>query len=142
LKWDVAILARPSSILFVKDLLSTDTSKQWLENFRDLEAPFHKLVHVPVYEDDWEKNPKPELWDTIGNQNWGVVFIDHRPGERRRIDVHRFRKLAEIIVVHDTETHTYDFEGAFSNFKYRYDYMRYDRYTTLVSNFIDVSALF
>ena len=125
-----------------RELLSTDTSKEWLEHFRDLECGFHKFVYVPVYEDDWELNPKHERWDDIGNQHWSVVFVDHRPGERRRIDVERFKDTAEIIVVHDTETPSYDFEGVFSQFKYRYDYMRYNRYTTLVSNFIDISALF
>jgi hypothetical protein len=126
-----------------KQLLSSDTSREWIKLFLDLESSFHKFTHVPVYEDDWEKNPKPELWDNIGNDtNWGVVFIDHRPGERRKVDIARFADKTEIIVVHDTESSCYDYESVFHTFKYRYDYKRYDVYTTLVSNTFDVSKLF
>jgi len=125
-----------------KKLLSTDTSKQWLNLFLDLENENHSFLHVPVYDDDWELNAKPQVWDNIGNQSWGVVFIDHRPGDRRREDIKRFANSAEIIVVHDTENPDYKYEEAFVDFTYRYDYCRYQTRTTLVSNSIDVSNLF
>lgn len=125
-----------------RKLLSTDTSNEWLNLFIDLTSTYHKFEYVPVYEDDWEKNPKPELWDKVGNQNWGVVFIDHRPGERRKDDIKRFQNSADIVVVHDTETESYRYESVFNLFKYRYDYKRYSTYTTIVSNKIDVSKLF
>jgi hypothetical protein len=125
-----------------KYLLSTDTSNDWISLFLDMQSDNHEFKYVPVYEDDWEKNPKPELWDTIGNQSWGVVFVDHRPGERRRVDIERFADNAEIIVAHDTEYDGYEYEKVFCKFKYRFDYKRYSVYTTLVSNTVDVSALF
>ncbi len=125
-----------------RELLTADTSKDWLKLFTDMETDKHKFVYVPVYEDDWSLNPKPEKWDAIGNQIWSVVFIDHRPGERRAVDIDRYKNSAEVIVVHDTETMSYNYEPVFSNFKYRYDYKRYDIYTTLVSNFVDVSQFF
>jgi predicted SPOUT superfamily RNA methylase MTH1 len=102
----------------------------------------HEFIYVPVYEDDWEKNPKPELWDNVGNQTWGVVFVDHRPGERRTVDIKRFSNKSDIIVVHDTEYIGYGYESVFSDFKYRFDYKRYNTYTTLVSNSVDVSKFF
>jgi hypothetical protein len=123
-------------------LLSTDTSKDWISLFLDMENENHSFVHVPVYENDWDKNPTPDKWDEVGNQSWGVVFIDHRPGERRREDIVRFADSADIIVVHDTENPGYGYEPAFELFKYRYNYMRYTTYTTLVSNTVDVAALF
>ena len=125
-----------------RQLLSTDTSKEWINYFIDMENDFHKFVYVPVYDDDWSLNPKPEKWDEVGNQKWSVVFIDHRPGERRRVDIDRFKNISQIIVVHDTQHHGYEYETVFCKFKYRYDYKRYNVYTTLVSNFIDVSKLF
>jgi hypothetical protein len=102
----------------------------------------HSFVYVSVFEDDWEKNPKPDKWDLIGNQKWGVVFIDHRPGDRRAIDIKRFANLADVIVVHDTEAMCYGYEPVMNTFKYRYDYLRYQTRTTLVSNKIDIREFF
>ena len=125
-----------------RQLLSADTSKKWLDLFQDMKSEIHQFIYVPVYDDDWSTNPKPEKWDSIGNQTWGVVFIDHRPGERRKIDIGRFADLADVIVVHDTETASYGYEPILKTFKYRYDYLRYTVRTTLVSNTLDVSAFF
>lgn len=127
-----------------KYLLSTDTSKNWLDLFLDLKSGLHEFIYVPVYEDDENLNPNPDIWDKIGNNKsiWGVVFIDHRPGERRKIDIKRFANKADIIVVHDTENPDYGYESVFKDFKYRYDYKRYCPFTTLVSNKINVKLLF
>jgi len=123
-------------------LLSSDTSKEWINLFLDMENDMHSFVYVSVFEDDWEKNPKPDKWDLIGNQKWGVVFIDHRPGDRRAIDIKRFANLADVIVVHDTEAMCYGYEPVMNTFKYRYDYLRYQTRTTLVSNKIDIREFF
>jgi hypothetical protein len=123
-------------------VLSTDTSKEWLNLFRDMESEIHRFEYVPVYSDDWQQNPRPEMWDGVGNQKWSVVFIDHRPGERRKFDILRFENDAEIIVVHDTETSSYGYEPILDRFRYRYNYIRYAVRTTLVSNKIDVEKLF
>ena len=123
-------------------LLSADTSADWILLFTDMESKNHEFKYVPVYENDWDLNPKPERWNLVGEQAWGVVFIDHRPGDRRKVDIERFANLAEIIVVHDTEQPSYDYESVFKIFKFRYDYKRYSTYTTLVSNTVDVAKLF
>lgn len=124
-------------------LLSTDTDKKWLNLFIDLEQPWHQFLYVPVYEDDWTTNPKPHLWDEVGNdRHWGVVFVDHRPGERRVVDIQRLRSNADIIVVHDTEQPSYNYEPVLKTFKYKYVYERYLVTTTVVSDTIDVRKLF
>lgn len=124
-------------------ILTTDTDKNWLSLFNDLACSWHNFIYVPVYEDDQNLNPKPILWDEIGgDRHWGVVFIDHRPGERRAIDIQRLRKNADIIVVHDTEYAGYNYEPVLSTFKYRFSYERYQTQTTLVSDTKDVSLLF
>ena len=103
-------------------LLSCDTDLKWLNLFKYLENEQHKFEHVKVYDDDWKLNPKHERWDSIGNKKWSVVFIDHRPGERRKEDIISFKDDAEIIVIHDKETSSYQYEGAISQFKYNYTY--------------------
>ena len=123
-------------------LLSSDTDRKWIDLFRYLESDNHKFKYVDVYDDDWSLNPKPDKWNDIGNKKWSVVFIDHRPGERRKEDIVRFKDDAEIIVIHDTETSSYGYEPAISMFKYKYIYIKYNVYTTLVSNYIDVKTLF
>jgi hypothetical protein len=126
-----------------RHLLSCDTSKEWIELFLDLESSMHTFKYVPVYSNDWDADPKPHLWNEIGNDRvWSVVFIDHRPAAQRKVDIARFASNAEIIVVHDTEESGYEYESVFPTFKYRFDYMRYAVRTTLVSNTIDVRALF
>jgi hypothetical protein len=125
-----------------RKLLSADTDLKWLNLFKYLKNDYHEFEYVKVYDDDWSLNPKPEKWNNIGNKNWSVVFIDHRPGKRRKIDIERFKNTAKIIVIHDTETKSYGYEPIISQFKYQYVYKIYKTYTTLVSNFIDVSKLF
>lgn len=124
-------------------LVSTDTDKKWLSLFLDLENEWHKFIYVPVYTDDLNANPQPKKWDTIGTDvHWAVVLVDHRPGERRIEDVQRLRSHTDIFVVHDTQQPTYGYEPILSTFKYKYIYERYTTTTTLVSDTIDIAALF
>lgn len=133
-----------------RPLITTDTDRVWLNLFKDLELKngqgefSHTFKYIKVFDNDWDTNPKPEMWDSVGSEypRYGVVFIDHRPGERRKVDIYRMKDNAEIIVVHDTETKSYDYESVFGFFKYRYDYIRYSTYTTVLSNTIDVRKLF
>lgn len=137
-----------------RKLVSTDTSLEWLTKFsKVLSTDWHEFIYVPVYENDWDINPKPYLWDEIGTDtHWSVVLIDHRPGERRKDDLLRFKDQAEIIVVHDTEVNgrcgytnvqsEYGLEPIFEQFKYRVDFDRFNPLTTIVSNSIDVSKIF
>lgn len=124
-----------------RDLLSTDTDKEWLEKFKDLETYWHRFQYVPVYESN---PPNSDAWNEVGKLPWlwGLLFVDHRPGERRVQDILRFKESAWVIVVHDTETLSYGYEPAFKLFKYRYDYKRYNVHTTIVSQFVDVSTWF
>jgi hypothetical protein len=124
-------------------LLSTDTDKEWLSYFTDLATDWHEFKHVKVYTDDKEKNPQPRVWDTIGNdRHWSVVFIDHKPGERRAVDIERLRYNTDIFVVHDTEQLGYNLEQVLRSFKHRHDDTRYTTRTTVLSDTIPVEDLF
>lgn len=123
-----------------RNLTSADTDKKWLNLFADFRTMTHEFIYVPVYE---TQPPNGNMWDCISDKkHYGVVFIDHRPGERRAVDIWRLRNAADILVIHDTENPGYGYEEVFKHFCYRYDHERYNVKTTLVSNKIDVSKLF
>jgi len=85
-----------------------------------------------------------ENWDDIKiPEHCGMVFIDHHPSERRMIELERFKDIADYIVVHDTERESreYNREEVFAMFKYRYDWKKCKPWTSVVSNFHDLSNL-
>lgn len=73
----------------------------------------------------------------------GLLFIDHAPGERRKIDIDKYRNKADVIIVHDTELsadHGYQMSTVLNSFKYRIDFRPEGfAHTTAVSETIDVS---
>lgn len=122
-------------------LLSTDTDKEWLNLFLDLETPWHTFAYVPVF--DNPKNPQENKWNAIGNDvHWSIVFIDHHPGTRRAVDIQRLRSHTDIFVVHDTEKGYKGYKSVLASFKYKFVYKRYKKQTTLVSDTIDVTTFF
>jgi hypothetical protein len=125
-------------------ILSLESDKKWLQNFLDLERSWHKFMYIPLFDENNKMNP--EIWNLVPNdQHWGLVFIDHHPGERRAIDIQRFANKADVIVIHDTSKrleHYYKYEPTISSFKYKFVYERYERTTTIVSNSINVELFF
>lgn len=121
-------------------LLSTETDQNWLKLFYDLKTAWHHFEYVPVFENS--AYSQPEKWDSVGSdRHWSLVFIDHRPGERRVVDIKRLRPITDIFVVHDTEDPFYRYEAVLSTFKYRFTYQRYRITTTIVSDVIDVEKM-
>ncbi|MCX6702000.1 MAG: hypothetical protein NTX96_02270 [Candidatus Zambryskibacteria bacterium] len=79
-------------------------------------------------------------WDEVDFKTyWGVVFIDHTT-ERRSVDAINFKDSADYIIIHDTNTpDEYGYDKVWPHFKYRYDWKDCRPWTTVVSNFMDVS---
>lgn len=77
-----------------------------------------------------------------GISNPGLLFIDSKPGEQRKILIEQFSNNAQIIVVHDTEEsaeYVYGMKEILSTFKYRLNFKPKGLpHTTAVSNFINV----
>lgn len=84
-----------------------------------------------------------ENWDEMDfKTHRGVVFIDHHPNERRAIDVINFKDSADYIVIHDTEDEQkHKWSKAWNHFKYRLDWKDCKPWTSVVSNFKDLSNL-
>jgi hypothetical protein len=82
-------------------------------------------------------------WDEMDfKTHWGVILMDHNPDPRRVIDVINFKNNADYIVIHDTDREDkYHMEKAWPHFKYRYTWKDCRPWTTVVSNFKDLSVL-
>ena len=74
----------------------------------------------------------------IDNIHWGVVFIDHHPAQRRRIDAYRLRNKADFIIIHDSNGTEYEWEKLYPHFKYQYNYKKARPNTTILSNICEI----
>jgi hypothetical protein len=97
---------------------------------------------------EWcDKTGATYVTDWGGADVWhscSLLFIDHAPGEHRKVAIERMMDKADVIVVHDTEqvgAGDYGFEPIFAKFKYRLNYNKTGggAGATLVSNKIDVN---
>jgi hypothetical protein len=97
---------------------------------------------------EWaEKTQSHWIEDWHTTEDWvihcGLVLVDESPGEHRRISIEVYSKIADALVVHDTEVgaeYVYGMSDILSKCKYRLDYQS-DSYprTTLVSNKFNVT---
>lgn len=105
-------------------LVTVDNSIEWIEKFTHLMADWHRFEHLV--------DPAKTEW--LDWPHWGVVFVDHSPGNSRRYAIERARGCADYVVAHDTEELGYGLEDLLSTFKYRKDF-RYSRpWTTIASD--------
>lgn len=115
-------------------LVSYDNDPDWFEKNKAWECDFHKVYFV----DNYDKAD-------IDNVHWGVAIIDHKPAERRIIDIERLAQKVNFLIVHDTEEtweKDFHYRSVFPLFKYRYDYTICRPATTILSNFFDPSELY
>ena len=76
-----------------------------------------------------------ENWNDIPLENYGVVFIDHHPDERRVVDLIRFKDHADYLVMHDTEKEEkYKLKQAYPLFKYMFVWKEAKPWTSVFSN--------
>lgn len=116
-----------------RSLVSYENNLNYFKVNKTFESDFHQVNFI-------------ENWDemNIDDVRWGVVFVDHSPGNRRNVDIKRLANSANYVIIHDSEE-CYDSEYHYSEiyplFKYRYDYKRQKPYTSVLSNFKDLSFL-
>lgn len=77
------------------------------------------------------------------NKHWGVVFVDHDfSNQLRGNDAIAFKNNADFVVMHDTEAEEkYGYDKVWGHYKYRYDWKECRPWTSVVSNFKDLSFL-
>jgi len=85
-----------------RELWTLDNNASWLANFAELRRSWHRIELVSD-------------WDSVdfGEREFGLVFVDHAPAERRVIEVRRLIEagLAETFVIHDTESAEYGWDA-------------------------------
>ena len=117
-----------------RPLVTYENDAEYFEMYKKFGYGLHEFKLV----EDWASIPSED-------RRWGVVFVDHKPAERRKIEIIRLINVADYIVVHDTEPQVsaeYDNLGeTFPLFKYQYHYRRQKPYTTVLSNFSDFTVL-
>lgn len=87
-------------------------------------------------------------WGSVDAEGADVLLIDHAPGERRKIDIDRFKDKVQIMVCHDTEPaadHGYQMRQHFDRFKYVAEIKGnkdgQGAWATVLSNFVDVRKM-
>ena len=115
-----------------RTLYSFESNKGWYDRAMKKPKPFQKLTYV-------------ENWDDADiEREWGMAFIDHGPNHRRQHEIKRLANYAEYIVIHDTEPESeksYHYSNIWDLFRSRYDYKKCLPWTSVVSNFNDLSDL-
>jgi ubiquinone/menaquinone biosynthesis C-methylase UbiE len=117
-------------------LLSLESDPEWLKKFLEFRTDNHILA---------EFNFDNSL-DVLGVDDFGVVFVDHRPARKRRSSALFFKDKADIIILHDSEladNPAYKYTGIYKEFKYKYEYKRVGTpYTMVLSNRLNVERIF
>lgn len=114
-----------------RNLFSFDSNEDWTKKYKPLETKSHTISVIHEWDNVHTIHPNPS-----------VVLIDHAPGERRHIDVEKYKDINGIIVIHDTEPeadHGYQMSKVFPLFKYVTHFKSDGAWASAVSNSHDVT---
>lgn len=135
LEYGSGIYSTPLLHWLCKDLGKKLVTLESNQEFFKIAYQFRSRLHSIKFVEDWDSIPIRE--------HWGVVLIDHdEPYQRRGKDALRYKSHADYIVLHDTETEKiYGYDDIWHNFKYRYDWKACRPWTSVISNFKNLSWL-
>lgn len=114
-------------------LVSYEDDPYVFERHEKFRTDKHQIIFVTNWDDT-------KIEDTA----WGMAFIDHGSGERRKIEMRRLANSARYIVLHDTDPEReifYRYSEVYPLFKYRFDYTVCCPHTTVLSNFVNLKKL-
>lgn len=116
---------------YKRKLVTYENNDRYFNGFVTFKNEYHDVIKV----EDWDKAEIEKEWD--------VALIDHKPPERRKVDIARLANYVKYLVVHDTlwkGEHNYHYKEIYPLFKYRYDF-KFKSQTTVLSNFVDVTNI-
>lgn len=112
-----------------RDLVTYESQPAYARAMSSLQSHWHSINLVS----GWE--------EVDFTPSWGLAFVDHEPAEQRGKDLEKLTH-AQYVVAHDTERYQmYGYEAIDRLFKYRYKYKDTMPYTTIMSNYHDVSQV-
>lgn len=112
-----------------RSIVTLESDLGWFERFEHLRSNSHTIAHIP----SWTE------FDLAPQGDFAIAFVDHAPVERRIADIKWLAQHAKIVVAHDTNSKDY-FDQICGLFRYSTTYKRHMPWTSVFSNFIDVSA--
>lgn len=101
------------------------------KGFFDQIKSFQSRTHSVRFVDDWDTTD-------FDKKHWSVALIDH-DADRRNIDIIRLKDCVDYIVIHDTEKDLYEYDKVWEHFKYIHHWKFCKPFTTVVSNFFDIT---
>lgn len=113
-----------------RPVVTLEADPTWHARYAHLNSENHAVVHVP----SWDELDRP-LFRALPH---AIAFVDHTP-TRRVTDIKWLADRARVLVVHDTESQDYGYEEIFDLFKYSVTYKGHTPWTSVYSNFINVS---
>lgn len=112
-------------------LVSFESDKDYVESHEDFKTDMHKINFVENWNDA-----------KIEDEKWGVAFVDHDPTIHRHIEAGRLANIAKFVVIHDSEPgRRCRYDEIYHLFKYRFDFKELTPWTTVLSNFVDLTDL-
>lgn len=147
LLWNALLLTEGKVIEFGSGFGSTPYLRKFCkENGREFESYDSNK--------EWAEKTNAFLvtdWEALKIENIDVLFLDHAPGERRQFDLVKYKDIARIIVIHDTEPTgqgDYRVRQHFDKFKYvqevksiNHEETQAGCWATILSNYVDLSIL-
>lgn len=118
-------------------LVSYESDREFFKRYvYQFKSDFHE-VH-------WLKE-SVRSWNSLDlSEHWSVALIDQHPCEARKETIKRLAHNCDYIIVHDTQgrmNYKYHFDEVYPMFKYRKDWDKLRPFTTVLSNFKDLSNL-
>lgn len=117
-------------------LMSFETDKEWMDKFKEFQEEDHYMEHVK----DWN------FLDQLASiDDFGLVFIDHKPARKRRSSALKFKDTADFVVLHDSELAdhpAYKYRSIYKEFKYSFEFKEVgEPHTIVLSNKKELSWL-
>lgn len=117
--------------IYQRNLYSFENHKYWYDKAAREATKYHTVIKI----EDWDELPVEK---SPSGGRWGLVFIDHMPSQRRKVEIERFANSADFIVIHDTEPDSdklYKYSDIWKLFKHVYHFKKIYPFTSVVSNF-------